>query len=305
MGFQRAKLIKKSLLGLNLRCFLVTLGQISPNCKTKVEKTDPKSPRGSRLGSHPVLANAVIIAAVAFLGIWIVYLSIALFTKHGQSDTVPAVENMSYTQAVRTLYDRGFKVDIRDSLYVDDIKPGYVIEQFPKSGSVVKPGRRIFLYINAVHPKEVVIDEDNNPREDALRSFSFRQGMARLEELGFKNIQVVKVLGDNDCIVRVMANGRPVKKTQRVPVNSRITVEVYDGRLSELRDSLASLEYSEYMRSQATPDDGGETDYGYGYGEPAPETESIQPHSREAAHESAPAVHESEPETEQSEGVFN
>ena len=39
-------------------------------------------------------------------------------------------------------------------LYRDDIKPGHVIEQFPKAKSIVKPGRKIFLYINAVHPKE-------------------------------------------------------------------------------------------------------------------------------------------------------
>lgn len=240
-----------------------------------------------------MIANLVIIFLVAFIGIWIVYLSIALFTKHGRSDTVPSVENMSYTQAVATLHDRGFRVDIRDSVYVDDVRPGYVIEQFPKSGSVVKPGRKIFLYINAVHPKEVIIDEDNNPREDALKSYSFRQGMARLEELGFKNVRVVKVLGDNDCIVKVIANGRTVKKTERVPVNASLVVEVYDGRLGELRDSLQNAEYYEFMNSQATYDEGGETDYGYGYGE-----ETTQPAATE------PAAEPEEP-VEGSENIFN
>lgn len=134
-------------------------------------------------------------------------------------------------------------MDIRDSLYKDDVKPGYVIEQYPKANSIVKPGRKIFLYINAVHPKEVVIDDDNHPMEDALKSFSFRSGMAKLEELGFKNIRVVKVLGDNDCIVKILADGRPVKKMQKVPLNAKIVVEVYDGRLTELRDSLQNEEY--------------------------------------------------------------
>lgn len=205
-------------------------------------------------GRHPVLANIIVIAIVAFLGIWIVFLCLQLFTKHGASDVVPPVENMSYTEAVRTLHQHGFRVDIRDSIYKEDIKPGFVIEQFPKSGAKVKPGRKIFLYINAVHPKEVVIDDDNNPAEDALRGFSFRQGMAKLEELGFKNIRVVRVLGDNDCIVKVMANGHVVKKTQRVPVNARIVVEVYDGRLNELRDSLQNAEMLQYLNEQQ-PDD--------------------------------------------------
>lgn len=198
------------------------------------------------IGRHPVLANIIVIILIAFLGIWIVFLCLQLFTKHGESDVVPAVENMSYTQAIKTLHDNGFRVDIRDSIYKEEVKPGFVIEQFPKSGAHVKPGRKIFLYINAVHPKEVVIDDDNNPAEDALRGFSFRQGMARLEELGFKNIRVVKILGDNDCIVKITANGKAVKKKDKIPVNSRLVVEVYDGRLGELRDSLQNEEYLRY-----------------------------------------------------------
>lgn len=190
------------------------------------------------LAEHPVLANLIIIILVAAAGLGIVYFSFAIFTKHGESTVVPGVENMSYTQAIEILHSKGFKVDIRDSLYKEDMKPGYVIEQFPKSSSVVKPGRKIFLYINAVHPKEVIIDEDNNPREDALKSTSFRQGMARLEELGFKNIRVVKILGENDCIAKVLANGQVVKKMQKIPVNAKIVVEVYDGNLEAIRDSI-------------------------------------------------------------------
>lgn len=195
---------------------------------------------------HPVIVNIAIIVAVALIGIWIVYFSLAIFTKHGKSDKVPGVENMSYTEAINMLHDRGFKVDIRDSLYKDDIKPGFVIEQFPKAGSVVKPGRKIFLYINAVHPKEVVVDDDNHPMEDALRGFSFRQGMARLQELGFKNVRVMKVLGANDDrIIKIIANGQPVKKMQKVAVNAKVIVQVSDGRLDSLRDSLQNEELIE------------------------------------------------------------
>ncbi|MBD5356414.1 MAG: PASTA domain-containing protein [Bacteroides sp.] len=230
-----------------------------------LKKIKPKAGKGSFIAKHPVLANIIVICLVAILGIWIVYLSLKLFTRHGSSDTVPKVENMSYTQAIKTLHDKGFRVDIRDSIYKEDMKPGYVIEQFPKAGATVKPGRKIFLYINAVHVKEVVIDQDNNPREDALKSFSFRQGMARLEELGFKNIRVVRVLGNNDCIVKITANGKVVKKTEKVPVNAQIVVEVYDGRLGELRDSLQLEEYRQYQTENA-----GESTGTSDYDEPAP-----------------------------------
>lgn len=187
---------------------------------------------------HPVLINLIIIILVAIAGLGILYFSFAIFTRHGESKVVPSVEKMSYTNAIEILHSKGFKVDIRDSLYKDDEKPGFVIEQFPKANSVVKPGRKIFLYINAVHPKEVIIDEDNNPREDAFKSISFRQGKARLEELGFKNIRVIKILGENDCISKIYANGKVVKKMQKVPVNAQIVMEVFDGNLEAVRDSL-------------------------------------------------------------------
>lgn len=199
---------------------------------------------------HPVIANMAVILVVAVLGIWIVYLSIALFTKHGRNETVPRVENMTYTQAISELHEKGLKVDIRDSLYREDVKPGYVIEQFPKAGSVVKPGRKVFLYINAVHPREVVIDDDNRPGFDAMKGASFREGMAKLSELGFKNIKVLRVLGDSDRIVKVVANGHTVKKMEKIPITAAITVEVYDGRLGALRDSLFFEEAGGYYRHQ-------------------------------------------------------
>lgn len=200
------------------------------------------------LSKHPVLANVIIIFLVAAAGLGIAYFSFAIFTRHGESTTVPGVENMSYTQAIQILHAKGFKVDIRDSIYKENVKPGYVIEQFPKSNSTVKPGRKIFLYINAVHPKEVIIDEDNNPREDALKSTSFRQGYARLEELGFKNIRVVKILGENDCISKIFANGKVVKKMEKIPVNAKIVMEVFDGNMEAVMDSIRRDIDPEYGR---------------------------------------------------------
>lgn len=206
----------------------------------------PEEPRKEKrsLVGNSIILNLLIIIVVAAIGLWISYISIALFTKHGQKDIVPNVENMSYTEAIKKLHAAGFKIDIRDSLYREDVKPGYVIEQFPKAKSVVKPGRKIFLYINAVNPKQVEIDGGPNHNEDALKGASLRQGISRLEELGFKNVQVIKVLGETDRIVKVLSNGRTVKKGDKVPINSRIIIEVYDGRLRELRDSLQNEELS-------------------------------------------------------------
>ena len=199
------------------------------------------------LRRHPVIANVVIIMAVAFLGLLIVFLSLNVFTRHGEWETVPEVENISFTNAIKLLHERGFRTDIRDSVFKEEISPGFVVEQFPKPGSKVKPGRKIFLYINAVHPREYVIDPDNSGEGEALKGYSLRQGMAKLEELGFRKVNVLKIPGDNDRIIRIVANGKTVSKMEKVPVTAHITVEVYDGQLNRVTDSLLDEEYLQYV----------------------------------------------------------
>lgn len=199
----------------------------------------------SHIRRHPVLANLVIIFLVATIGLIIVFLSLNVFTRHGEWQLVPEVENMSFTSAINKLHDAGFRTDIRDSVYNDEIQPGFVVEQFPKAGSKVKPGKKIFLYINAVHPREVVIDSETSQSGEALKGYSLRQGKAKLEELGFRKINLHLIPGDNDRIIRILANGRPVLKMAKVPVNSEITIEAYDGSQIQYFDSIPD-EFLEY-----------------------------------------------------------
>lgn len=199
------------------------------------------------LGKHPVLANILVIFLVAILGLFIVFFFLNIFTRHGEWETVPEVENMSFTNAINILHDNGFRTDIRDSIYNEEITPGFVVEQFPKPGSKVKPGRKVFLYINAVHPRELIIDADNSAGGEALKGYSLRQGLAKLEELGFKKVNVVKIPGEDDRIIRLVANGKPVSKMEKVPVTALITVEVHDGRLNRVSDSILNEEYLQYV----------------------------------------------------------
>lgn len=210
---------------------------------------------GGFFNRHPVFSNIIIIFIIAFIGLWIAYLSLKIFTNHGAFETLPSVENMSYTQAVNVLHEDGFRVDIRDSVYNEDVKPGYVIEQFPKAGSSVKPGRKIFLYINAVHPREMIIDSDKGIGE-ALKGYSMRQGMAKLEELGFRHVKVVKVIGDNDRIIKLTANGKTVMKMDKIPVTAEIVMEVYDNSLNAVNDSIQNEEYLQSLAEGEYEDDG-------------------------------------------------
>ena len=247
--------------------------------------------KGIFMGRHPVLANVLIIMLVAVIGIAIVFLSLNIFTKHGEWDIVPPVEDMSYTEAIKILHENGFRTDIRDSIYNEEIKPGYVVEQFPKSGSKVKPGRKIFLYINAVHPREVLIDAENKAGGNALEGYSLRQGIAKLEELGFKHINIVKVPGTSDRIIRLTVNGRTIGKMQKVPVTALVTVEVYDGVLRRTQDSILEEEYKQYVEEEGDP-------YEDLYYDPSNDEMVIQPSEDVNNEESVKDAGENDPEEE-------
>ena len=200
----------------------------TPKKQTKKRTAKQLKKRGTGFVSrHPIISNLVIIIIVAILGLFIAYLSLGLFTNHGESDQVPRVINLSYSEAVAKLHDAGFKVEIKDSVHIDDVRPGAVVDQFPNAGSMVKPGRKIYLYINALHPMEVIIDPGTASNKPALYDNSERQAMAKLQELGFKKIKVEYVPGVDNKVFEVLANGKRVKKMQSVPLNASIILRVH------------------------------------------------------------------------------
>ena len=219
----------------------------------------------SLLRKYPILVNLVIIILVAILGILIANFSLAIFTKHGEYSVVPSVEKMSYSSAIDQLHAEGFKVEISDSVFRDDLRPGYVLEQNPTANAKVKPGRTVYLVINAVNAKQVAI---NN-----IEGISLRQGKAMLQGLGFKdkNIKVVYRLGKHENLIQsVRVDGKKLRPGQRVPVSSVIVLEVSDGRVGQLTDSLLNVEFG-----VETVDDYAE-EYPTEYSEPTEEPVSIE-----------------------------
>ena len=219
----------------------------------------------SLLRKYPILVNLVIIILVAILGILIANFSLAIFTKHGEYSVVPSVEKMSYSSAIDQLHAEGFKVEISDSVFRDDLRPGYVLEQNPTANAKVKPGRTVYLVINAVNAKQVAI---NN-----IEGISLRQGKAMLQGLGFKdkNIKVVYRLGKHENLIQsVRVDGKKLRPGQRVPVSSVIVLEVSDGRVGQLTDSLLNVEFG-----VETVDDYAE-EYPTEYSEPTEEPVSTE-----------------------------
>lgn len=162
----------------------------------------------------------MIIAAIV-IG-WLAMMWLDVWTRHDDTITVPSVKLMTYDGAERVLADEGLVALLSDSVYDKSTKPGTVIEQNPKAGTVVKEGREIYLTINAISPKMVTLP--------TLTDISVRQAKSILEGLEIKNVVEKRVPSDfKDLVLGVYFKGRRLLPGARVPVNAMLELEVGQG----------------------------------------------------------------------------
>ena len=176
----------------------------------------------------------MIIVAVA-IG-WLAMLWLDVWTRHDSTISVPSVKSMTFDNAARMLADEGLVAVLTDSVYDKSTRPGSVIEQNPKVGTVVKEGREVYLTINAFSPKMVTLP--------TLTDISVRQAKSILEGLEIKNVVEKRVPSDfQDLVLGVYYKGRRLSPGARVPVNARIEIEVGEGVQESLgpdSDSIAA-----------------------------------------------------------------
>ena len=177
----------------------------------------------------------MIVVAVAIA--WLAMLWLKVWTRHDETITVPSVKLMTYDSAARMLASEGLVAVLADSVYDKSTKPGTIIDQNPKLGTVVKEGREIYLTINAFSPKMATIP--------TLTDISIRQAKSILEGLEIKNVVEKRVPSEfKDLVLGVYYKGHRLTPGTRVPVNATIELEVGEG-INEIvvdTDSVGSEE---------------------------------------------------------------
>lgn len=111
----------------------------------------------SWLKKHTVAYHIVVIALV-FLGFAIAsFVAMALGTRHSARRTVPDFVGLRMNDAEYFAGRRDLQIIINDSLHVPAYPGGVVLDQLPKGGTVVKPGRKIYVTINSSRQRMVVV----------------------------------------------------------------------------------------------------------------------------------------------------
>lgn len=179
--------------------------------------------RANRLRNRfPIVFNVILMGIAGLLVLWIILVYLDHLTNHGQEQVVPDVKNQNIHIATGNLEKEGFKVELADSIFDSTLMPGTVVEQNPHPGSMVKPGRSVYLTIVAYTPKMVTVPDIVNT--------SLRQGESMLQGVGFKTIIVKRVPSEyQDLVLDATCNGKTLRPGQKLPVNSVIILEVGEG----------------------------------------------------------------------------
>ena len=135
-----------------------------------------------------ILLHIGLMFLVAIVIGWLAMMWLDVWTRHDDTIVVPTVKSLTYDDATRRLSEEGLVAVLSDSVYDKSTRPGTVIDQNPKVGTVVKEGREIYLTINAFSPKMVTIP--------TLTDISVRQAKSILEGLEIKNIVEKRIPSD-------------------------------------------------------------------------------------------------------------
>ncbi len=169
-----------------------------------------------------ILLHIGLMFLVAIVIGWLAMMWLDVWTRHDDTIVVPTFKSLTYDDATRRLSEEGLVAVLSDSVYDKSTRPGTVIDQNPKVGTVVKEGREIYLTINAFSPKMVTIP--------TLTDISVRQAKSILEGLEIKNIVEKRIPSDfKDLVLGVYYKGHRLSPGARVPVNATVELEVGQG----------------------------------------------------------------------------
>ena len=165
----------------------------------------------------------LLIAIAVFIGlVWFTLIMIDFYTNHGDTHKVPGVKGVNVEQAMDMLSRLDLKAVVIDSVYVKDKKLGTVIEQNPVEGSVVKPGRPIYLVVNSRSVRLIALP--------SVTDISIRQAEATLMSIGIKVSSIQYAPSEyKDLVLEVKYRGQSIIQGAKIPEGSSVVLVAGNG----------------------------------------------------------------------------
>jgi len=150
-------------------------------------------------------------------------LGLRVITRHGKTVTAPDFTNLTMQEASHLARESHVGIKVIDSVFVRRLPGGVVYRQLPKAGATVKKGRSIFLTINSVVPRKVVMPN--------LYGYSVTEARAELQNRGLNlgRLNYVKDIATNTVLGQYV-EGQEVKVGDLVVSGSTIDLKVGVGK---------------------------------------------------------------------------
>ncbi|WP_200978448.1 PASTA domain-containing protein [Echinicola sp. 20G] len=175
-------------------------------------------------GSKKVIVHIALILGLLF-AVLFVFFQIYLpgYTNHGESVTVPDLENFHYSEIEKYLEARNLRYEITpDSGFVADAQPLAVLKQNPRPGAKVKRDRKIYITLNAENAPLIKMPNlVNSPIKNAQEVLA-NYGLVRGEIIYTPDI-------GHNVVLEQKFRGRSIKEGFEIPKGSQIDLVVGDG----------------------------------------------------------------------------
>ena len=153
-----------------------------------------------------------IVLGVGVFALLFNYAVMPLWTRHDAAITVPDVRELNEAEASGALRAVGLGAEMREQPFNPNLTSDIVVGQTPEPNTRVKPGRRVYFYVNA-SPKQLTVTPD---------VASMGEGVARtkIEEAGLTvgriNIDTLRTPFRGTVTRQVPPAGRQVPEGTRI-----------------------------------------------------------------------------------------
>jgi eukaryotic-like serine/threonine-protein kinase len=166
--------------------------------------------------------NILFAIVVVFVLLVLFLTSLRWCTSHGKTIQIPMVKGMSYEKASALLEQKGFDVEIQDSVYFDSLPPLSVTRQFPEADAVVKRNRTVYLTLNRAVPPTIEMPK--------LIGLSYRSAEVSLRQYGLKMGDTsYRVDFAKNSVLDQVYNGNSIKPGMKIQMGSSIDLVLGTG----------------------------------------------------------------------------
>lgn len=224
---------------------------LPPTKKEQMKGNDfLKKTTNGKLWLH--LGAMALFIVLMFLGLkWLM----DVYTNHGKVVVVPNIVQKDFSEAEAIAEGLDLRIEVQDTGYVKTLPPNSILTQSIAAGERVKPGRTIFITINASSTPTMMLP-------DVIDNSSYREARMRLIAMGFKVGEPQYIPGEKDWVYGITGkNGRQLSTGSKVSIEEVLIIQVGDGRLNAA-DSLNYVDTYAESPSFETEDVGSSTENG-------------------------------------------